>query len=62
MLLGIGLFSAINATLTSFMLANESEAPASAADRLRELADRYRSGLLTDDEYESKRSDAIARL
>jgi hypothetical protein len=38
MLLGIGLFSAITATLTSFMLASRDEPPISAADRLLHLS------------------------
>lgn len=59
MLLGIGLFSAITATLTSFMLADQSEP---TGDRLRRLAALHRDGLLTDDEYASKRADAIERL
>jgi voltage-gated potassium channel len=58
MLLGIGLFSAITATVTSFMLT--SGAP--PADRLRALADLHRDGLLSDDEFAAKRSEAIERL
>jgi len=57
MLLGIGLFSAITATITSFMLSTGGGT--SAGDRLRELADLHGAGLLTDDEYAAKRSDAV---
>ena len=60
MLLGIGLFSAITATLTSFMLADRNVAP--TGDELRSLAALQRDGLLTDDEYAAKRSDALERL
>ena len=59
MLLGIGLFSAITATVTSFMLTSGAQ-PALAGDRLRELAELHAAGLLTDDEYAAKRSEAVA--
>ena len=60
MLLGIGLFSAITATITSFMLATADSAPASV--RLRRLAQLHAEGLLTGEEYAAKRSEAIDRL
>lgn len=61
MLLGIGLFSAITATVTSFMLVDRAAAEQSP-DRLRTLADLHRDGLLTDEEYATKRADAVERL
>lgn len=60
MLLGIGLFSAITATITSFMLTTGGSTP--AGDRLRELVDLHDSGLLTDEEYTVKRSEAVDRI
>jgi voltage-gated potassium channel len=60
MLLGIGLFSAITATITSFMLTTGDSTP--AGDRLRELADLHQAGLLTDEEYAAKRPDAVDRV
>jgi voltage-gated potassium channel len=60
MLLGIGLFSAITATVTSFLLSSGGAEPPS--DRLRTLTDLHRDGLLSDDEFAAKRSDAIERL
>lgn len=60
MLLGIGLFSAITATFTSFMLSSGGAEPPS--DRLLMLAGLHRDGLLTDDEYAGKRADALERL
>lgn len=48
MLLGIGLFSAFIATITSFMLS--SSGAESPHERLRGLADLHRDGLLTDQE------------
>jgi voltage-gated potassium channel len=60
MLLRIGLFSAITATVTRFMLSSgESQPP---ADRLRVLNDLHRDGLLSEDEYAAKRTEAIDRL
>jgi voltage-gated potassium channel len=59
MLLGIGLFSAITATVTSYMLATGGGVAPAPGARLRELADLHRGGLLTDAEYAAKRSDAV---
>lgn len=61
MVLGIGLFSAITATVTSFMLVDRTEAE-QTPDRLRTLADLHRDGLLTEDEYARKRAEAVERL
>ena len=60
MLLGIGLFSAITATITSFMLS--SSGAESPAERLRRLAELHRDGLLSDEEFATKRSEAVDRL
>lgn len=60
MILGISLFSAITATVTSFMLTSGASAP--AGGRLRELADLHAGGLLTDEEYAAKRADAVDQL
>jgi voltage-gated potassium channel len=60
MLLGIGLFSAITATVTSFLLSTGGAEPPS--DHLRTLADLHRDGLLSDEEFATKRADAIERL
>lgn len=60
MLLGIGLFSAITATVTSFMLATAEPEPESA--RLRLLVDLHRDGLLSDEEFAAKRAEAVERL
>lgn len=62
MVLGIGLFSAITATVTSALLAGRTEGSIAPADRLRALADLHRDGLLTDDEFAAKRTDALDRL
>jgi voltage-gated potassium channel len=60
MLLGIGLFSAITATLTSFMLTSGSAEHED--DRLRRLAALHRDGLLTDGEFEAKRTEVVEAL
>lgn len=52
MVLGIGLFSAVTATITSFMLADRSD-PLANLERLANLRDR---GVITPEEYERKRS------
>lgn len=57
---GISLFSAITATVTSFMLTTADSPP--AGGRLRELADLHAAGLLTDEEYAVKRADVVERL
>lgn len=62
MVLGIGLFSVITATMTSALLANGPDAPAgsaAAADRLRHAADLHAAGHLTVAEYENKRAEII---
>jgi hypothetical protein len=60
MLLGIGLFSAITATVTSFML--EGRHAVGAADRLRDLVRLRDDGLLTTEEYAAKREEVIRAL
>ena len=61
MLLGIGLFSAITATVTSFMLSS-GPVVSPPADRLRTLYELHRDGLLTADEFAAKRAEAMERL
>jgi voltage-gated potassium channel len=56
MILGIGLFSAVTATITSFMLADRSD-PLANLERLANLRER---GVISADEYERKRA-ALAR-
>jgi voltage-gated potassium channel len=60
MVLGIGLFSAITATVTSALLTDR--ASQSPADRLRALADLHRDGLLTAEEFATKRAEAVEQL
>ncbi len=55
MVLGIGLYSAVTATITSFVLAGDRPGR-DAADRLRALDGLHEDGLVTAVEYERKRA------
>jgi voltage-gated potassium channel len=61
MLLGIGLFSAVTAIITSFLVASRSAPidPITAIQRLRVLAE---AGTITADEFAAKRTDLLARV
>lgn len=62
MVLGIGLFSVITATMTSALLAGAADAPAgsrTAANRLRNAKELHQAGILTTAEYEAKRGEII---
>ncbi len=60
MLLGIGLFSAVTAIVTSFLLeARSAEDPVERIRRLGELRD---AGLVTPDEFATKRQELLRRL
>jgi voltage-gated potassium channel len=63
MLLGIGLFSAITAIFTSFMMREQAKEPArTPADRLRDLEALRDEGLIAPDEYATKRPDLLDAL
>jgi voltage-gated potassium channel len=61
MLLGIGLFSAVTAIITSFLVTSRSTVPdpIAAIERLGALA---KAGLLTQAEFDSKRADLLERI
>jgi voltage-gated potassium channel len=61
MLLGIGLFSAVTAIITSFLVANRDQAadPITTIERLAALAE---AGSISSDEFASKRADLLARV
>jgi voltage-gated potassium channel len=61
MLLGIGLFSIVTASITSFFVVGDG-GRRSAADRLRDLAALRDSGLVTDAEFEAKREHIVGEL
>lgn len=64
MVLGIGLFSVITATMTSALLGSRSDGAAGTTpdDRLRRLDSLRADGLLTDSEYTAKREEVIDGL
>jgi hypothetical protein len=63
MLPGIGLFSAVTAIVTSYVISQSREAraddPIAAIERLGGLA---RAGMITADEFTSKRVELLARI
>ena len=61
MLLGIGLFSAITAIVTSFLL-NDAATSWTVTDRLRELERVRAEGLVTPGEYDDKRAGILRDL
>jgi voltage-gated potassium channel len=62
MLLGIGLFGAITATITSYLIATQRGPEDNLADRLRQLAALHDDGLISDDEFNAKKADLLARI
>ncbi|HET7677396.1 MAG TPA: ion transporter [Candidatus Limnocylindrales bacterium] len=62
MLLGIGLFGAITATVTSFMLSSGGHSSASSLDAIRALGQLRDEGLLTPEEFESKKRELLERI
>lgn len=62
MLIGIGLFSAITAIVTSYLLAQQTPAARDPLTDLERLAALARDGAITSEEFESKRAQLIARI
>lgn len=64
MLLGIGLFSAITATVTSFLLESGHRAsePLPPAERLRQLAGLAGEGLISAEEFADRRTTIVGEL
>lgn len=65
MLLGIGLFGVITATVTSVLIASRDSSEAAPDDpvaRLRELAALRDEGIVTADEFEASKAALLARL
>jgi voltage-gated potassium channel len=60
MVLGIGLFSAITATITSYMVSTGTEV--SPTRTIAELAELRAAGLVTDAEFEAKKAVLLDRL
>lgn len=62
MILGITLFAAITATITSQLIADDHATAADPTELLRGLAALHADGVLTDDEYTSKKAEVLERL
>jgi voltage-gated potassium channel len=62
MLLGIGLFGAITATVTSYILATGGGTGPSAANQLRDLATLRDQGIITAADFDAKKAQILDRL
>ena len=62
MILGITLFAAITATITSRIIAQESATVDDPTEILRRLAALHADGILSDTEYEAKKAEVLSRL
>jgi voltage-gated potassium channel len=62
MLLGIGLFSAVTAIITSFLVADRGAGPRDPIHDLERLAALARDGAITEAEFQSKRAEVLARV
>jgi voltage-gated potassium channel len=62
MVLGIALFSVITATMASVLMTQGPTVRDEAGDWLRRLATLREEGLLTEEEYTAKRTEAVAAL
>jgi voltage-gated potassium channel len=62
MVLGITLFAAITATITSALLTGSHDASSNAVALLAKLADLRDRGVVTPDEFEAKKSELLARM
>ncbi len=58
MILGIGLYSAITATVTSFLISGDRSS--GLADQLERLASLHTDGRITDEEYSAAKASLIA--
>ncbi len=62
MVLGIGLFSAITATLTSFLLEGREHPVAEIPERLRVLDELHNAGVITSEEHVEQRREILRML
>jgi voltage-gated potassium channel len=62
MLLGIGVFGAITATIASYLIATQREGPTGPLDHLRELVRLRDAGVLTREEFETKSAELVRLL
>ena len=59
MILGIGLYSIITATVTSFLIADDRAEPTDLAEQLERLAALHADGRVTDDESQAAKAAVI---
>jgi tellurite resistance protein TehA-like permease len=59
MILGIGLYSIITATVTSSLIADDGAKPTDIAGQLERLATLHADGRVTDDEYRAAKAAVI---
>jgi voltage-gated potassium channel len=62
MLLGIGLFSAVTAIITSFLVTERRPKPGDPIGDIERLAALAAAGLVTNDEFAAKRSELLDRV
>jgi hypothetical protein len=62
MLLGIGLFSAITAIVTSYLLTDRTQDAADPIATLARLGELAREGTITQAQLETKRAELLARI
>jgi hypothetical protein len=62
MLLGIGLFSAVTAIITSFLVNQRETEPADPIATIERLAVLAGTGTITPDEVSAKRAEPLARV
>jgi voltage-gated potassium channel len=62
MLLGIGLFSAVTAIITSFLVSQRDPGPTDPITTIERLAALALAGTITQDEFSAKRSELLARV
>jgi len=62
MILGIGLFGAITATMASYLVATQKHEADGVLDHLRELVSLRDAGVVTADEFEAKSTELVRRL
>jgi voltage-gated potassium channel len=60
MILGIGLFAAVTATMTSFFLADDANGD--VPSQIERLAGLHAAGALTEDEFSTAKARLLARL
>jgi voltage-gated potassium channel len=62
MLLGIGLFSAVTAIITSLLVSQRTAEPADPITTIERLADLAITGTITQDEFSAKRAELLGRV